>query len=489
MNPFKYVSKKIIIAELILAYFLFFIMEKTLNNDLFNASLEIGYILVGFLGLYFFINLNMSIPIIGFSIIFLSFILDFLDEFEAYFQLPGFLGNNFDDISFLVGLLIFVSGLYIMTKKKQESSEKLEYLAKYDSLTDTYSRQYLPKILEQIQSQDSYPLGLLIMDFNGLKFINDSFGHDTGDYLIKESVLLLKNCMNPASDTLIRLGGDEFLIISPKSSQKTLSDLTKYIADTCEKTSFMEIPISLSIGHALIENPKDNFEKFLRLADDRMYLDKLINRKSIGGSYIECLKKTLEEKSYETSAHVNRMISIVKIFGEFMKTSREFLDALELATSLHDIGKIAIPESIILKPSKLDEHEWQVIKRHPEIGSRIVNGLFTLPHVEQGILAHHERWDGKGYPAGLKGEKIPLIARIISIIDSFDVMIQGRSYQNYKSVEEALEEIHVCSGKQFDPTLVTVFNEIITTDYGKISDVIGIDKYDDFDLLQKLDAI
>ena len=327
------------------------------------------------------------------------------------------------------------------------------------------------------------------MDFNGLKFINDSFGHDTGDYLIKESVLLLKNCMNPVSDTLIRLGGDEFLIISPKSSQETLSDLTKYIADTCEKTSFMEIPISLSIGHALMENPKDNFEKILRLADDRMYLDKLINRKSIGSSYIECLKKTLEEKSYETSAHVNRMISIAKIFGEFMKTSREFLDALELATSLHDIGKIAIPESIILKPSKLDEHEWQVIKRHPEIGSRIVNGLFTLPHVEQGILAHHERWDGKGYPAGLKGERIPLIARIISIIDSFDVMIQGRSYQNSKSVEEALEELHVCSGKQFDPTLVTIFNEIITTDYGKISDVIGIDKYDDFDLLQKLDAI
>lgn len=478
MKVNKYISKEIIIIELILACLLLFILNNTIEFELLNASLEIGYLLIGLLGLYFFFKLKMPIPIIGWSIIYLSFIVDFIDEFENQLQLPIFLGGNLDNLLFLVGLLITVSGLYAILKKNIESIDQLKHLTTYDSLTGAYSRQYLPEILKKINSKDSYPIGLIVTDLNGLKFVNDSFGHQSGDDLIKESVTLLKNSIHFDLDTLIRMGGDEFLIICQKSSNQSLEKLTKYISKNCEKTNFMEIPISFSVGSSLIESSEDNFEDLLRLADDRMYMDKLLNQKSIGSNYIKSLKKTLEEKSYETSAHINRMVKIAKIVGNFMNISREFQDALELATSLHDIGKIAIPEDIILKSSKLTEHEWQIIKRHPEIGSRIVNGLFTLPLVEQGILAHHERWDGKGYPNGLKEKETPLIARMISIIDSFDVMIQGRSYQKAKSVEEALLELRVCSGKQFDPELVKIFNKIIETNYENISNAIGVEKYE-----------
>jgi len=478
MKVNKYISKEIIITELILACLLLFILNNTIEFKLLNASIEIGYLLVGLLGLYFFFKLKMPVPIIGWSIIYLSFIVDFLDEFENHFKLPSFLGGNFDNLLFLVGLLILVSGLYTIIKKNRESIDRLKHLTTYDSLTGAYSRQYLPEILKKINSKDSYPIGLIVTDLNGLKFVNDSFGHQSGDDLIKESVTLLKNSIHLDLDTLIRMGGDEFLVICQKSSDQSLEKLTKYISKNCEKTNFMEIPISFSVGSSLIKSSEDSFEDLLRLADDRMYMDKLLNQKSIGSNYIKSLKKTLEEKSYETSAHINRMVKIAKIVGNFMNISREFQDALELATSLHDIGKIAIPEEIILKSSKLTEHEWQIIKRHPEVGSRIVNGLFTLPLVEQGILAHHERWDGKGYPNGLKEKETPLIARMISIIDSFDVMIQGRIYQKSKSVEEALLELQICSGKQFDPELVKIFNKIIETNYENISNAIGMEKYE-----------
>ena len=134
---------------------------------------------------------------------------------------------------------------------------------------------------------------------------------------------------------------------------------------------------------------------------------------------------------------------------------------LRLLAVLHDIGKVAIPQTILTKASELSLDEWRLIKQHPEIGYRIAQSSPDLAFIAKGILTHHERWDGTGYPRGLKGEDIPLSSRILAIVDAYDVMVSGRAYKEKMSTEDAIEEIERTSGTQFDPNLAKIFIEII----------------------------
>jgi len=150
--------------------------------------------------------------------------------------------------------------------------------------------------------------------------------------------------------------------------------------------------------------------------------------------------------------------------GEKIGLSREELNHLSLLTNLHDIGKVNIAEEILKKPSDLTDLEWETIKKHPEKGFAIAMAIKEFAPVADSILAHHERWDGDGYPQGLKGEETPYLARIISIVDAYDVMTTGRPYQQAVSKEEALAEIIKCAGGQFDPELAEEFVEMMRKD-------------------------
>jgi len=176
---------------------------------------------------------------------------------------------------------------------------------------------------------------------------------------------------------------------------------------------------------------------------------------------MDSLKKSLEEKNMETNEHTERVAKYAVTIGKKMKLRISELDELNLAAKLHDIGKIAINEDILLKTEELTKDEFEIMKTHAEKGYRIINASSELGSVARCVLTHHEKWDGSGYPLGLKGAEIPLMARIINVVDSYDVMTNDRIYKNAIGVEDAIRELEQCSGTQFDPEIVKYFIDYI----------------------------
>lgn len=218
-----------------------------------------------------------------------------------------------------------------------------------------------------------------------------------------------------------------------------------------------DIILNVSLGLSTLDYQEDNFKAILKQAEENMYRMKLLNKNSFYSEIVHSIKTTLYEKSNETEQHAERIAQYSLLIGKEVGLSKEELNSLELASILHDIGKISIDLSILTKSEKLTDEEWQTIKKHSEKGYRITYAIPELKHIAEYILCHHERWDGKGYPQGLAGEAIPLISRIISIADSFDAMIDNRPYKKALTKDEALAEIEKNAGTQFDPELAMIF--------------------------------
>ncbi|MGL4330573.1 MAG: HD-GYP domain-containing protein, partial [Clostridium sp.] len=200
-------------------------------------------------------------------------------------------------------------------------------------------------------------------------------------------------------------------------------------------------------------------------AEDKLYRQKLLQNQSIKSSILKSLKIGLGAKSSETEEHTERVvINAVKV-GEKLELEMSLIDELRIVADLHDIGKIGIREDILLKAGKLTKEEFEIMKTHTEKGYRIIKASSELKNVAEGVLYHHERWDGTGYPMKLKGEEIPLVSRIINVVDAFDVMTNDRVYKKGINKEAAIKELRACSGSQFDPNIVEVFIECINSNY------------------------
>ncbi|MBE0600565.1 MAG: HD-GYP domain-containing protein [Firmicutes bacterium] len=210
---------------------------------------------------------------------------------------------------------------------------------------------------------------------------------------------------------------------------------------------------------AVRESMDESFVEFLKAAENSMNQRKLLETKSSHSSIIATIKATMKEKSHETEAHEERMAELARKVGLIIGLSAEELNNIVLLAELHDIGKIGISEQILNKPGKLNEQEWEAMKKHPEIGERIALSSSSLAPIANDIRCHHERWDGTGYPQGLKGIDIPLLSRILAVVDAYDAMTQDRVYQKARSHEEAIAEIRRCDGTQFDPKIVRIFCE------------------------------
>jgi diguanylate cyclase (GGDEF)-like protein/PAS domain S-box-containing protein len=368
------------------------------------------------------------------------------------------LSINYSQIRFNNKNSILVTAQNITEKKENQS--KIKFLNYHDKLTGLYNRNYLEEEIRRLNTPRQHPISVIMGDVNGLKLVNDAFGHQKGNQFLKSIAKALRTVCRK-EDIIARWGGDEFVVLLPKTSLENAQKISDRIRKFCAEADKNPIKLSIALGIAQINKLDQSYEEVFQKAEDRMYRNKIAGSESNSNSIILSLENTLLEKSHETKEHTARMSSLVVKFARKLKLSTSELDTLKLLSKLHDIGKVSIPKKILKKSDKLTEEEYEIIKGHPESGYRIVKSIPELASVAEGVLSHHEQWDGNGYPRGLAGENIPYAARIIAIIDSYDVMTHQRSYKSAMSKKEAVKEIKQYAGSQFDPYLAKKFIEML----------------------------
>ncbi|XTR37695.1 HD domain-containing phosphohydrolase [Paraclostridium tenue] len=358
------------------------------------------------------------------------------------------------------GQVLGILGLASDITEKVELKEKLRKSIYIDSLTGVYNRVYFEEKKEELNNSKYMPIGIIVGDVNGLKIVNDTFGYLEGDKFLTEIAKMLKSIVNK-NDFIFRWGGDEFVILIPNCDESKCEKIINNITNECKKNQFNLIEMSISLGASIKNALNDDIYENLKEAEEKLHRQKFLKEKSIRSSIIFSLCQSLHEKNVETQAHTQRLVKYSMEIGKYLEFTTAQLDELELVTKLHDIGKIGISETVLLKKGKLSEEEFEEIKTHTEKGYRILQASNELSNVARGVLTHHERYDGGGYPLGLKGEEIPIMARIVNVVDSYDAMITDRGYNKVKTKEEAIEEIEKCRGKQFDPNIADIFINIL----------------------------
>lgn len=334
--------------------------------------------------------------------------------------------------------------------------KEIDYLKYHDRLTGLYNRTYFEKEVLEFNQTENYPIAIILGDINGLKMTNDVFGNRKGDQiLITVANIFSLACSD--KDILVRYGGDEFAAIMPNTNLEETQRTVKKILDLCGMETCGHAKISLSIGYSCQENMMESLSEAVNTAEDYMFRNKMLDDKSYRSSFISSLKSILYNKSYETEQHAMRIRGLCTEVGRQMGLRENEMNDLSLFSMLHDIGKIGVKDSVLAKPGKLTKDEWTEMRSHSTIGYRIARSSPELQSVANYILFHHERFDGTGYPKGLKGEEIPLLSRILSVADSYDAMVNDRCYRKAMPKEEAIAEIKRCSGTQFDPKVVECF--------------------------------
>lgn len=332
------------------------------------------------------------------------------------------------------------------------------YLLQTDPVTNLKNRAFMENILNELDDDKNNNFSILMADVNGLKLINDTFGHNEGDRLLRSVGDVLRKCCSD-EDVPVRWGGDEFLILIRKDIDYA-NKLLQKIKSECLLIESFPIKLNLAMGCAEKYMVNSASDDVIKVAEERMYQNKILESKKIRSSMISSLEQTLIKKQIEAQGHNERVKDICLKIGARLKLTQDELDELSLLSRLHDIGKIALPYSIINKRGKFTEVEMSIIKTHSEIGCRIARSISDLSSISDKILSHHERYDGKGYPRGLSKLNIPRASRILAIADDFDIMTYGTVNKKPVNIETALKQIKNNSGIKYDPEIVKVFLEI-----------------------------
>jgi len=348
----------------------------------------------------------------------------------------------------------------ISQRKKTET--RLYNMSIRDTQTGIYNRNYFEHKLDKYNNEETTGVGIVVIDIDGLKLVNDTHGHAVGDEYLKIVANVLCDCFGK-DDVVARSGGNEFAVLVVRTTTKELSDIESKIDKLLNIINSEDriIPVSMSLGYVVGDSKQKDLRKLLKMADDLMYREKLHHRQSKKSKNIAILTKMLEARDFITEGHGDRMKELSGNLAKTIGMSKNDIEDMRLLAQFHDIGKVGIPDRILFKPGRLTKEEMSQMKMHSEIGYRIAKSSPDLSHISDWVLKHHEWWDGNGYPFKLTGEEIPIQSRILSIVDTFDAMTNNRPYRKALSKEKALVEIIKFKGIQFDPILVDKFVDMI----------------------------
>ena len=336
--------------------------------------------------------------------------------------------------------------------------EKIEYLSYHDGLTGLYNRRFFEEELYRLDRERNLPLSIIMADMNGLKLINDSFGHLEGDkMLIKVADVLRKTCRS--DEIIARIGGDEFVILITNIDHDQVVNLANRIESNLSEEKIDNLSLSVSLGWSVKTDNTENINDIFKEAENMMYQKKLYDGPKARYQTINTIIQSLYEKSKREANHAERVSDFSTRLAKAIQLSDGEIEKIRILGLFHDIGKVTVEAGIMNKDGILTSEEFDIIKRHPEMGYRILNAVGEYSAIADDVLYHHERWDGSGYPRGLAKDEIPIQARIIAIIDAYDAMVGERSYKKTKSKKEAIEELLKNAGTQFDPELVRIFIE------------------------------
>lgn len=412
-------------------------------------------------------------------------------QFGNHLQEPAkeLITNYFQiDIVIVSAFLVtsWILGMYVNIEK--EHSKELQILANVDELTGLYNHRYFQESLETLMEcadNENTSISMLFMDIDYFKNYNDINGHQAGDVVLKDVGKILKDSVRE-NDIVARYGGEEFAVILPNTIEEDAISVGERIRANIENTHFYgqenqpNKNMTISIGVSSYPLRASNKHHFINTADDALYRAKSLNKNRVAvyysvleeisdHIYIDCetanllkrLINMINKKDRYTYGHTERVVIYLGWFSNCLKLNEKDKLRLKLAAYLHDIGKIEIPEEVLNKKGNLTDSEYEMLKRHPQLGVDLIKHVKAFEELLPAIKHHHERYDGRGYPDNLKGEEIPYLARVISIADSFDAMTSHRPYNIRKGHAEAIKELRRCSGSQFDPMLVEKFISMI----------------------------
>lgn len=342
-----------------------------------------------------------------------------------------------------------------MAGKLKEIQDQMMHLSFKDQLTGLGNRRFYEEELIRLDTPRHLPLTILMGDVNGLKLTNDAFGHSTGDELLRQAAAILREeCRK--QDIVCRVGGDEFILLLPNTTENEVNEMIFRIKNKLGQTKVANIDLSISFGYDIKAHAKLHIQEILESAEEKMYSNKLSESKAMRQKTIEVILNSYFQDRAERR-HAHGVAALCEGMGKALNLSTERLSLLKTAGLLHDLGNIAIDPSLLQQKNPLGEKDWSEIKRHPEIGYRILSGASEYQEVAELLLGHHEHWDGTGYPRKLKGEEISIESRIIAIAEAYDTMTHDQPYSEAMANQEAVDELKNQSGKQFDPALVSLF--------------------------------
>jgi two-component system cell cycle response regulator len=353
-------------------------------------------------------------------------------------------------------VLTIRENLVLLTETRRE--------ALTDPLTDLGNRRRLLADLEACGGDRSARTALVLLDLNGFKSYNDSFGHPAGDALLERLGGRLNEFAAGVGGRAYRLGGDEFCVVMPLAARSS-GAVASAAADALRERGD-GFAISAAHGSVVLPDEAQSGGDALAIADRRMYELKRARRRMPGRDAGDVLSQLLMEYDAEVGSHAHDVGELARATAKRMGLAPVEVERVALAGELHDVGKTAIPNAILDKVGPLDEEEWQIVRRHTLIGERILARAPTLTPVAPLVRSSQERWDGGGYPDGLSGEAIPLGARIVFVCDAFESMVADRVYSTALSPWDAVAELRRCAGTQFDPDVVTALSAVVGAQMG-----------------------